>query len=270
MQADFIDVRAVLHTKAPHIERRLPRFLIDYLIRIVHQHEINHILRLYHDRDGVAFMYALLDYFDIHLDIRGEEHIPPEGRFIFASNHPLGGMDGICLSAVIGSRFDGKIRYPVNDLLLALPNLRSIFIPVNKHGRQDRDAVRQMEEAYASDNQIVTFPAGKCSRRKHGRIMDVEWQKSFVRKAIEYRRDIIPVHFSGRNSDFFYRLANIRTALGIPLNIEMLFLADEMFRAKHSRFGIRFAAPIRWETLDCSRSLSEWAAHIRTLVCDME
>jgi putative hemolysin len=122
-----------------------------------------------------------------------------------------------------------------------------------------------MEEAYASDNQIVTFPAGKCSRRHRGRIADVEWQKSFIRKAIEYRRDVIPVYFSGRNSDFFYRLANVRTALAIPVNIEMLFLADEMFRAKHSRFGIRFAPPVSWDTfLDRSLSLSEWAASIRT------
>jgi putative hemolysin len=127
-----------------------------------------------------------------------------------------------------------------------------------------------MEDAYISDNQIVTFPAGKCSRRRHGRIMDVEWQKSFVRKAIEHRRDVIPVHFSGCNSDFFYRLANIRTALGIPLNLEMLFLADELFRAKHSRFAIRFAPPVSWETLDRSRTLSQWAAYIRSLSYSME
>jgi 1-acyl-sn-glycerol-3-phosphate acyltransferase len=269
MQAAFIDIKDILRTKAPHIARRIPSFLLNYLIRIVHQDEINHVLRLYHDKDGVDFMLALLDYFDLQLDLRGQEHIPPQGRFIFVSNHPLGGMDGICLSAVIGQRFDGKIRYPVNELLLALPNLRSIFIPINKHGLQDRHAVRMMEQAYASDNQIITFPAGKCARRLHGRITDPEWQKSFIRKAIEYQRDIIPVYFDGRNSDFFYRLAGIRTALRIPFNLEMCFLADEMFRARHSRFGIRFAPPVSWKTLDASRSLADWAAHIRTLSCNM-
>ena len=133
-----IDIKQVLRQKAPSAARKIPGFMVDYLIRTVHQDELNEILRRYHDKDGVAFMQELIGYFDLNLELVNEENIPAEGRYIFASNHPLGGLDGICLSAIIGGRFDGKIRYLVNDLLLYLSNLRSIFVPINKHGAQGK------------------------------------------------------------------------------------------------------------------------------------
>jgi putative hemolysin len=265
-----INVRELLAAKAPVLARYAPRFAVDWLVRIVHEREVNEILEKYRDKDGVAFMTALLDYFDVYPELAGDDNIPAEGRYIFASNHPLGGMDGICLSAVLGNWYEGCIRYPVNDLLLFLPNLRSIFVPVNKHGKQGRHSARLMAEAYASDHQIITFPAGKCSRRRHGKIADPPWKKSFVQKAVEYKRDVVPVFFGGRNSNFFYRLANIRSALGIGLNIEMLYLADELFRAKHCRFVIRFGKPIPWQVFDDSRSWSEWADYVRTRVYSLE
>lgn len=133
-----IDIQQVLRQKAPSAARKIPGFIVRYLIRTVHQEELNDILRRYHDKDGVAFMQELIGYFDLNLELVNEENIPSEGRYIFASNHPLGGLDGICLSAIIGGRFDGKIRYLVNDLLLYLSNLRSIFVPINKHGAQGK------------------------------------------------------------------------------------------------------------------------------------
>lgn len=188
-----IDIKQVLRQKAPSAARKIPGFMVDYLIRTVHQDELNEILRRYHDKDGVAFMQELIGYFDLNLELVNEENIPAEGRYIFASNHPLGGLDGICLSAIIGGRFDGKIRYLVNDLLLYLSNLRSIFVPINKHGAQGKKNAELIEKAYASDNQIITFPAGLCSRKQNGKIQDTEWKKSFIQKAVEYRRDIVPV-----------------------------------------------------------------------------
>ncbi|MEG1748990.1 MAG: 1-acyl-sn-glycerol-3-phosphate acyltransferase, partial [Tannerellaceae bacterium] len=195
-----------------------------------------------------------------------EENIPSEGRYIFASNHPLGGLDGICLSAIVGGRFGGNIRYLVNDLLLYLPNLRSIFVPINKHGAQGKQNAELIENAYASDNQIITFPAGLCSRKIDGRIQDPEWKKSFIQKAVEYKRDIVPVYFNGRNSNFFYRLTNLRKALGIKMNYEMIYLPDEMFRCKHKTFRICFGTPIPWQTFDHSRKPTEWAEWVRQCV----
>ena len=265
-----IDIKQVLRQKAPSAARKIPGFMVDYLIRTVHQDELNEILRRYHDKDGVAFMQELIGYFDLNLELVNEENIPAEGRYIFASNHPLGGLDGICLSAIIGGRFDGKIRYLVNDLLLYLSNLRSIFVPINKHGAQGKKNAELIEKAYASDNQIITFPAGLCSRKQNGKIQDTEWKKSFIQKAVEYRRDIVPVFFEGRNSNFFYCLANMRKALGIKMNYEMIYLPDEMFKSKHKTYSIHFGKPIPWQTFDSSRKPAEWAEWMKEIVYNLK
>lgn len=265
-----IDIRQVLRQKAPSVARKIPRFVINYLTRTIHQDELNDILRRYHDKDGVAFMQELIGYFDLHLILENESDIPAEGRYIFVANHPLGGLDGICLSAVIGRRFNGNIRYLVNDLLLYLTNLRSIFVPINKHGAQGKHNARLIDEAYASDNQIITFPAGLCSRKQHGKIEDVEWKKSFIQKAIEYQRDVIPVFFEGQNSDFFYRVAQLRKAFGIRMNYEMIYLPDEMFKSKHKTFHIYFGRPISWQTFTDGRKPTEWAQLIKEEVYNLK
>mgnify|MGYP001041354345 CR=1 FL=1 len=265
-----IDVRKVLAQKAPSVAKKIPNCVVNYLIHTIHQDELNEILMRYHDKDGVDFMESLVTYFDLKLVLKGEHHLVADGRYIFASNHPLGGLDGICLSAVIGKHFGGHIRYLVNDLLMYLPNLKSIFVPVNKHGAQDRSSAQLMEQAYASDNQIVTFPAGLCSRRHHGVVKDLEWKKSFIQKAVEYQRDVVPVYFEGINSNFFYRFANIRKALGIKMNYEMIYLPDEMFRNKHKSFHIYFGEPVPWCTFDESKKPLEWAEWIKAKVYNLK
>lgn len=264
-----IDIRQVLQEKAP-AAKKIPGFVVNYLTRTIHQEELNDILTRYHDKDGVDFMNELIGYFDLTLNLVNVENLPSEGRYIFASNHPLGGLDGICLSAVIGTHYNGKIRYLVNDLLLYLSNLKSIFVPINKHGAQGKENARLIEEAYASDNQIITFPAGLCSRKQNGHITDLEWKKSFIQKAVEYKRNVIPVYFEGKNSNFFYRLANIRKAFGIKMNYEMIYLPDEMFRCKHKTFHIYFGNPIPWQTFDNSKKPAEWAEWVKGIVYNLK
>ncbi|MDR0743955.1 MAG: 1-acyl-sn-glycerol-3-phosphate acyltransferase [Tannerella sp.] len=264
-----IDVKQVLRSKLKDKADKIPKFVVNYLIRIIHQDEINEILRRYKDLQGVGFMEALVeDYFKVELNIKQEENLPPPGekKYIFVSNHPLGGFDGICLSYFIGKRYNNKVKYFVNDLLLAIPNLRSIFVPINKHGSQSRDAVKKMEEAYQSDNQIITFPAGLCSRKHKGVIGDLEWKKSFIQKAIEHKRDVVPIYFEGRNSNFFYRLANIRAFFNIKMNLEMLYLPDELFKQKNKSFGIHIGKPVSWQTFDSGKKTGEWAVWMKNEV----
>jgi putative hemolysin len=245
----------------------IPSFVVNYLSRLIHQDEINDIIVKFNDLYGVDFMNALIGYFNIRLIIKNEENLPKDGLcYIFASNHPLGGLDGICLSAIIGNHYDKKIRYLVNDLLLNIPNLQTIFVPVNKHGAQKKDSVKQMEEAFSSGNQIITFPAGLCSRKQKGKIYDLEWKKSFIQKAIEYKRNIVPVYFEGANSNFFYRFANFRKRFGIKFNIEMLLLSDEMFKNKNRTFNITIGNPIAYQTFNTDKKPAEWAEEIKKTV----
>jgi len=266
-----IDIDKVLKGKTPKYYNKIPGFLIRYLKRTVHQEDINGILERNRDAEGVEFMHALVkNEFGLTLQLEGEENIPRTGRYVFASNHPLGGLDGICLSSVVGKMFNGKIKYLVNDILYYIDPLKPIFIPVNKYGAQARDSARWINEAYASENQIITFPAGLCSRKQKGEIRDLEWMKSFIIKSVEYKRDVIPVHFEGRNSNFFYNFANIRKATGIKFNIELIYLPDEMFKNSHQTFTITFGKPIPWQTFDDSKTPSAWAQYVKEVVYSLK
>jgi putative hemolysin len=171
----------------------------------------------------------------------------------------LGGLDGIALGYLLGKEYDGKVKFFSNDLLMNVHPIRELFVPVNKTGAQGKGHAEMMKQFYESNNHLITYPSGMCSRKIKGEIMDLEWKKNFVKKSIEYQRDVVPVYFEGRNSNFFYRLANFRKFLGLKFNVEMLYLSDEMFRQKGNHFIIRIGEPVSWQTFDKSKSHSEWA-----------
>jgi 1-acyl-sn-glycerol-3-phosphate acyltransferase len=257
-----LDVEKILYSKNPGLKKALPGFIIRYLKRIVHQDELNDFLNIAGNSRDAEFIKAGLDYFDIRYSVWGLENIPASGRYIFVSNHPLGGLDGLVFIYEL-SKYYKELKFPVNDILMNITNLSGIFLPVNKHGGQDREAVRKIDGAYASDSQVLYFPAGLCSRKQKGIIRDLQWHKSFITKAVQYKRDIVPAYFSGRNSGFFYNLSNIRNFLGIKANIEMLYLADEMFKQKGKKIDLVFGKTIPWQTFNHSKTPVEWADWVK-------
>jgi len=257
-----IDVDKVLRSKNPSLARVIPGFVIRYLKRVIHQDEINvFLVQSGHLRDA-ALVAEFLRHFGVTYSVHGSENIPATGRYIFVSNHPLGGLDGVVFINELSKRFP-DIKFPVNDILTYIENLSGIFLPVNKHGSQGREATKRIEDAYASESQILYFPAGLCSRKRKGVIRDLEWHKSFVVKAIQHKRDVVPCFFSGRNSDFFYNLANARKFLGLKANVEMLYLPDEMFKHKGIELHLVFGKPIPWTYFDRSKTPAEWAEWVK-------
>lgn len=250
----------------------IPGFLISALERMIHQRELNGVLDTTWPSEGTEFAEKTYGYFDLGLETRGEENIPSQGRFIFASNHPLGGLDGIGLIKVLGRRYgDDGLRFLVNDMLMNVEPLRPVFLPVNKYGSQGRAAAAAIAGAYASDVQMLIFPAGLVSRlQPGGTIEDLTWQKSFVQKAVEYRRDIIPVHFEGLNRMRFYRTARWRKRLGLKVNIEQAMLPAELCASRGKKFRVTFGRPIPWQDIESRLAAGESpaavAASIRTLV----
>ena len=264
----LIDIDKVLREKAPDKAKYVPGFVVSYLKRIVHQDELNGILQRLGDKQGVDFAKGALEVLDDKIVVKGEENLPNDGRLCtFVSNHPLGGQDGLALGAVIGEHYQGKIKFLVNDLLMNLHGLAPFFIPINKTGKQAKDFPRQVEAGFSSqENQLIMFPAGICSRKQHGVIKDLEWKKTFVTKSVEYQRDVVPIHFDGRNSNFFYNLANVCKWLGIKFNIAMLYLADEMFKNSHKTFTVTIGKPIPWQTFDHSKTPQQWAQYVKEIV----
>ncbi|MDR1340747.1 MAG: glycerol acyltransferase [Prevotellaceae bacterium] len=265
-----IDLDRTFYDKNPKLYKMLPKFVMSYLKRIVHQDEVNEILTSYgHEYSGLPFNRKVLEHLNISYKIENRENFPPkDGRYIFASNHPLGGLDGIVLIDLIGEIY-GSVKFIVNDILMYLTPLRDVFVPVNKHGKQPAEYVLMIDGLYSSDRQVLYFPAGLCSRKIKGKILDPEWKKSFVAKAIKYRRDVVPMFFDGRNSSFFYNLASIRKSLGIKANIEMLYLSDEMFRQRNAQFTVRAGKSIPYQDLQ-EMGVRKGVEYVRNRVYDLQ
>lgn len=262
-----IDVENILKSKAPGKYKYIPRFVISYLKRIVHQDEVNYFLNDYaKGKVGVDFLDYVLSFLEMDLVVKGRENLPDDGFYTFVSNHPLGGLDGVAIGSVLGHKYDGQIKYLVNDLLMNLPGLAPLCIPVNKTGAQSRNFPKMVEAGFASDQQLIMFPAGLCSRRINGKITDPEWKKTFLVKSIQTGRGIVPIHFNGRNSNFFYNIDRVRKMLGIKFNVAMLYLADELFKNKGKRFEMTIGKPIPCTTFDSSRTVHEWCDYVREIV----
>lgn len=258
-----VDIEKVIRGKSQKLADRLPRFVLNYIKKTIHQDEINRLLLENREYTGVEFASHILKDLDVSYRVHFSGKRPaPDGRYIFVSNHPLGGLDGMILISYIGSSF-GDVKFIVNDLLMYIRPLAPVFVPVNKYGRMRHDNTRMFQETFDSDSQILYFPAGLCSRLIKGKVTDLDWKKTFVTKAIESRRDIIPMFFSGENSRRFYRLANLRKKLGIKVNIETFLLPDEMFRKKGSAFDLYIGEPIPYTALTGEHTHKEWCDIIR-------
>ncbi len=264
-----IDVDKVLRERLPKHYRYIPRFVVRWLERTICQDQLNAILVKMAGKDNsVDAATAALDEMGITVEATGLERLP-QGRFMFVSNHPLGGLDGLALISLLGNHYERHIKFIVNDLLWAVEPLRGVFLPVNKYGRQSRTAAADIETALESDNQFITFPAGLCSRMQpDGTIADLTWQKSAVIHAANYQRDVVPIFFNARNSKFFYRFAKWRKKLGIKFNIELIFLPKEMIKQSGSTLHIAIGEPIPWTSLDAAHPKQE-AARLRDIVYTM-
>ena len=266
------DIRAIIREKAP--KAHVPGFMIRYLERIVHVKQMNAFLRKYPDLEGYDFIRRALDEeLCCTASIDGIENIPTDSKpVIFASNHPLGGLDGMIIAQMIHESRKEKreLKVIVNELLMFLKPIASLWAPVNKTGSLSKEQVLQQQAMWESGTDVLTFPAGACSRLQRinhaWSIQDLEWQKNCIQRAREYQRDIVPIYFEGKNSRFFYALAYIRKLLRIPFNIEMLYLVDEMYGARGKHFRVHVLPPIPYTTLDNSKTPKQWAQYVKSIV----
>lgn len=260
-----IDIRQVMKEKNPSLARLIPGFIYRLIHRIMRLDFMNNFMRQYGHLTGIEFIDAAITDFEVREFVYGLEDIPAGRSYIFASNHPLGGFDSLLLMKHVAGRF-GSFKFLVNDVLMKIPNLKPVFVPINKHGGNSRDAAKLLARTYESGEQILIFPSGYASRLVGGRIADLEWQKHFIVKSVQYKRDVVPVFISGRNSGRFYWLAKIRTFFRIGWNLEMFLLPDETYRHRNKRVELYFGKPIPWETFDKTRTPQEWAGWVREMV----
>jgi len=249
---------------------KLPGFVTSYLKKVVHQDECNSIISDYNDFEGVEFVDKILyDRFQIKSTTEGIEYLEKDKKYIFVANHPIGGLDGLLFVSSVYKAV-GQVKAIVNDLLLNIHNLRPLFVGVNLYGGKSRESAAVLDQAFASDDHILIFPAGMVSRKHKGVVKDLEWKPTFVKKAIRYHREVVPVYIDGGLSKFFYRLYSIRKFFGIKFNIEMLYLSDETYKQKKKTINIRIGQPIPYSTFNSSKTAEQWAESLKEYVYSLK
>lgn len=265
----LIDVEKAIKDKNPKLLKWMPGMLLRYIKNTLHEDELNQIIYRNRDKQGKDFLDAGPEEFNINITYNGLENIPKDGGVYLTANHPLGGLDGVAMLSVVGQvRLD--MKFFVNDLLLQIKNFGPFFVPVNKHGMNGREYRERFEAVYSSEECLLIFPAGLVSRKQSkGRIEDLQWKKSIIQKAQQYQKPIIPVHITAKNSNKFYNLAKWRKKLGIKANIEMFFLADEMFKQRGKTIHFEFGEPIPASHWDESKKPEEWVQWLKDKVYSM-
>ncbi|MBO4660064.1 MAG: glycerol acyltransferase [Prevotella sp.] len=270
--AKIIDVRGIMRSKMGNKADKVPGFIISYLQKILHEEQVNEFLIENDGIVGTPWLESCISYLKLSFNIEGLDNLPAKDdtkRYTFVSNHPLGGMDGVAIASILGKQYDDQIRLLVNDFLMNLPGLAPLCIGINKTGAQSRSFPALVEEGFSGDMHMMMFPAGICSRKINGKIQDLPWKKTFISKSIQYQRDIVPIHFIGRNSDFFYRLANFSDKYIKKVNVAMIYLVDELYKNIGKTFTIKIGKPIPWQTFDKSKTPVEWAQYVRSLVYEL-
>ena len=256
-EAKGIDIGLILQKKFG----KAPRLLTWYLKRLIHQDYLNGFF--VQGYTGVEFCTKALEYLGISLTVEGS--IPEGGPYTFVSNHPLGGVDGLALLHLIGQK-DPDVMMLGNDFLTNIQGLKSMIVPVNKVGMQSRALKDNIDKAFSSSANMLVLPAGKVSRKTNGIIQDQPWKKTFLVKSIETGRDIVPIHFIGTNSRRFYRIGRMEKFFKLRFPLGMLFLPDEMYRARGKSYKVVIGSPIPASTFDESRSIAQWTDYVRDIV----
>ena len=263
-----IDLRRLIASKNEKLLRWMPGFVLRYLERVIHQDEINTLLEKAGELKDAEFSDAVMEEFNLTISSSGLENIPKTGPLIIVLNHPLGGMDALALISLLKNHRP-DLRFIVNDILMNLENLSGLFIGINKHGINKKNVREDIEKAFNSEHAICIFPAGLVSRKINGLVQDLEWKRTFVTYARSLDRTVIPIKIDGQLSPFFYRLSRLRRFFRIKANIEMLYLADELFKQRNKTLTFTVGQAIKMNQFDTSLTDKEVASEIRKIVHEL-
>lgn len=264
-----INIAQIIKSSNSKFLKVLPNFIIKIITIIFKQNALNKLFNDNAEYIGVDFPPKVVEYLNINAEVEGKENLPDNGKCFFVANHPFGFLDGIILAAIVGEKY-GDLKIIGNDSLNHIESLSPIITDVNVFGGNSRQYITELEKLYTSDTPIVSFPAGLVSRIRKRKIQDVEWKKSFIKKAIENQRDIVPVKFYGRNSILFYTIFLVRQIFKINASIELSLLPREMFRKRNKTIKVKIAKSISYKEFNKASTHYEYAQMVRSVVYDLE
>lgn len=260
----LLDLNEIL---GPKMSRKLPGFVKRFLGRKLHIKDINECIMKAEHYQGAGFFDEALDYIGITYRTRGTENIDLSKKYIFVCNHPLGGPEALIIGSIFKKIYGDGFIVPSNQILYNMKPLQEFFVPVSiTPGKQKKSIGEAFAQMFESGRQVLVFPAGACAKQIKGKVREMPWKKMFVSQARKYERDVVPVHISGHNSQWYFFLSWLSRTLGLKFNIGMLYLVDELFNQAGKEFVITFGKPVPYTTFDKSKTDLQWADHIKNMV----
>lgn len=245
-----IDFQNILKQKNKTIHDSLPGWVFPVMRKVVMQKTISKIILELKDLDGKHFPQTILNYLNVTGRLHTQSYAmpPADSRPLFVANHPTGGLDGLLMLSLLLQYYPSS-KMIVNDVLEHIPQLRSVIVPVDLY-KHSRVSAELLHEAFASNEALLVFPAGRTGRIRDGINRDFRWNKMPVRLAKEHGRTIVPVYINSRNSWKFNTVAWLRTYYGISLNLEMMLLAREFAKPAQKTFDLFLGEPMQPEHIE--------------------
>ncbi len=265
-----IDFKKIIRNQKNNSIRKLPNFAIAIIKKILKEKQLNQFIAVTGHKYNYEFIESTIEYFNVKQKIYGFEKLDPNKSYIFVSNHPIGGWDFAVIISALRKKYS-DIKVIANKVLMSLDNIKDMLIPVGVF-----DKTTQAEKDYIQaklsnpKTQIITFPAGLVSRIKKGKVTDTPWHRSFVRHAVETKREIVPIFVDAVNSRFFYNIARLRKFLRIKTNIELFFIIGEQFKKNNKTIPIYIGDPIPYQKITEDKSHLEWAREIQEITSNIK
>ena len=232
----MIDVEKMIQKKYPKLQKNkvIKGAISKFADSIVHQNEINKFLEKNSHLGSFEFVENALEELKFSYTIADKyiENIPSSGRVVIVSNHPLGGLDALCLIKLVSTvRKDVKII--ANDFLNTLTPLKPILLDINNFkNQQAKSSINKIYESLNNEEAVIIFPSGEVSRATPVGVRDKVWHKGFLKFAKRSNSPILPVFVGGKNSKTFYSVSTVNKKLS------MLLLSHEMFKQKNKTIEI--------------------------------
>ncbi len=234
----MVDIQKEIEKKFPNMNKKenfLKKSLFKIAKKIVHEDSINQFLTQNSHLKGFEFVDAVLDYFDFDYAVSSNDlqNIPTSGKVVIIANHPLGGLDALCLLRLI-SQVRKDVKIVANDFLAGFEALNSLIITIDNYKlKQSKSDIKKIYDALKNEEAVIIFPAGEVSRATAKGIKDPTWNKGFLNFAQNTNAPILQIFLDAKNSKTFYTISVINKTFST------LLLSHEMFNKKSKRINIK-------------------------------
>ena len=258
---------------SPLFRGRLVRVFARFAMWVCGVGRINRLYDTIYPNKGVQGARAALEELGCNYLVGNAERLEqlPEGAFITISNHPYGAIDGIVLLDMVG-RHRTDLRIMVNKILGRVESMSDNFITVTPTEKEKHQAdattiagIKTSLKHLREGHPLGLFPAGAVSdlHLPSGKIYDREWQEGIVRLIEKAQVPVVPIHFEGRNSLFYYLLGLI------DWRVRLLRLPREVLNKGRGKHCVTIGRTISSEELRTAGSTEALRQLLRKAVYQM-